>query len=133
MIFFENELSAAYVKGLSLRVLAHLGDAVFDLFERESKILQAPSARNLHDQVVKRVSAKSQAEILDSLTTFLSEEEADIVRRARNLKAGSRSGEQESYRKSTAFEALIGYLYLTDKLRLKEILQLTVRPAKDNS
>ena len=58
---------------------------------------------------------------------ILSEEEIDIVRRARNANIHTRAKNYsiEEYRHATALEALIGYLYLTANTdRLQEILEL---------
>ncbi len=118
-----RHLSAAEVRSIPLRMLAHLGDAVFHLHEREREILTAVSARQLHDKATSRVKAVKQAELLDLIAGNLTEAESDIVRRARNLKpSGYRKVAQAAYRKATAFEALVGFLYLSDRERLTEIL-----------
>ena len=115
------------VKDVSLRSLAHLGDAVFHLYEREREVTRTSSASQMHKRA--RVKATQQAELLQLLMPSLSEFELDLVRRARNLKAtGFRKVDQTSYRHATAFEALLGYLYLTDFARLKEILRITADP-----
>ena len=77
--------------------------------------------------MVSRVNSREQARLLLVLKPLLSEAEADIVRRARNLKPTSfrRNVEQSVLRQATAFEALIGYLYLTDEDRLQELLNKT--------
>jgi ribonuclease-3 family protein len=107
-------------------MLAHLGDAVFELYEREHEVMTAQSAETLHQKVVRRVNAESQAKILEGLMEHLHEAEQDLVRRARNLKlSGNRRADQTSYRYATAMEALVGYLYLTDKERLSQLLDLT--------
>lgn len=124
---FEKVLPVSEVRDLPLRVLAHLGDAVFELFEREREILSAPSALSMHQAVVRRVNAESQAKILEGLMEHLCDAERDIVRRARNLKlSGNRRADQSSYRHATALEALFGYLFLTDKARLAELLDLSL-------
>ncbi len=85
------------------------------------------SARQMHKRA--RVKATQQAELLQLVMPSLTEAESDLVRRARNMKAtGFRKVDQNSYRHATAFEALLGYLYLTDFARLKEILQITAEP-----
>lgn len=128
-MIFETTISTAEAKNLPLRMLAHLGDAVFELYEREREVLCASSAETLHHKVVRRVNAESQAKILEGLMPHLLELEQDIVRRARNLKlSGNRRADQTSYRYATAMEALVGYLYLTDKPRLAELLDLTRSP-----
>jgi ribonuclease-3 family protein len=115
------------VRDLPLKNLAHLGDVVFELFERENEILSAVSVENMHKQVVARVNSHEQARLLNLIKPMLNEEELDIVRRARNLKPGSfrRNVEQVILRHATAFEALIGYLYLMDESRLEELLKVT--------
>lgn len=115
------------VKNLDLRSLAHLGDAVFDLFQRERELLNAVTVNSMHKEVVNRVNSKEQARLLHIIKPALSEQESDIVRRARNLKtAGFRKNvEQSTLRQATAFEALVGYLYLTDEARLQTILTMT--------
>ena len=126
---FEQEMTEELVRDIPLRSLALLGDAVFELFERERQLLGTATTSRLHEKVVSRVNAAAQAALLDSLADadMFTEKEADLIRRARNLKPTvSRKSAQLSYRKSTAFEALIGYLYLRDRQRLKEILDFTV-------
>ncbi|MDP3507797.1 MAG: ribonuclease III domain-containing protein [Candidatus Melainabacteria bacterium] len=115
------------VKEIPLRSLAHLGDAVFELFERERELLASVTVKKMHDQVVSRVNSKEQARLIALLKPNLTEDELDIVRRARNLKPAGfrRNVEQTTLRQATAFEALIGYRFLTDENRLKELLDLT--------
>jgi ribonuclease-3 family protein len=115
------------VREMPLKNLAHLGDAVFELFEREKETLSAVTVESLHKQVVARVNSREQARLLLLLKPALSDSELDIVRRARNLKPTSfrRNVEQTVLRQATAFEALIGYLYLTDEARLQELLNKT--------
>lgn len=126
-MFYDLPSKEFVMQELSPRVLAHLGDGVFELFERERQVTQSRNAAKMHKRVQTRVNAVTQASILDQLMEHLSEEESDIVRRARNVKPNTyRKIDQSSYRKSTAFEALLGYLFLTNPQRLKEILFLTV-------
>jgi len=112
------------VREMPLKNLAHLGDAVFELFQREKETVSAVTVERLHAQVVARVNSREQARLLHCLKADLNENELEIVRRARNLKPTSfrRNVEQAVLRQATAFEALIGYLYLTDEGRLQELL-----------
>ncbi len=126
-MFFDLPSKEFVNQELSPRLLANLGDAVFELFERERQVTVSRNAAKMHKKVQTRVNAVTQALILDQLQEHLNEEENDIVRRARNVKPSTyRKIDQASYRKSTAFEALLGYLFLTNPQRLKEILFLTV-------
>ena len=115
------------VREIDLRSLAHLGDAVFELHERERQLLQQATVKSLHNKVVGRVNSREQARLLVQLKPLLTEAEQDIVRRARNLKVSGfrRNVEQSVMRQATAFEALIGYLYLTDEERLQNLLTFT--------
>ena len=123
---FVLKLDDGAVSDIDLRRLAHLGDAVFELYERELELLPNPSSKKMHDSVVSRVNARSQAKILENLMPHLNESEAYLVKRARNLKtSGYKKIDQNIYRYATAFEALIGYLYLSDQNRMIEILQKT--------
>lgn len=108
--------------------LAYIGDAVYELAVRRYLIKNGLVRSNrLHRETVKYVRAGAQAEALSALTTVLTEEEATMVRRGRNAKMlhvpkGSNATE---YRHSTAFECLIGFLYLKgDLVRLNEILEI---------
>lgn len=118
---------AKLARELDLRNLAHLGDAVFDLYVRERRLGTA-TVNKMHTTVVSQVNSKEQARLLQLVKNSLSEAEADIVRRARNLKTSGfrRNVEQSVLRQATAFEALVGYLYLIDLERLESLLDATM-------
>lgn len=127
-LFLEEDLPNTQISVLPVRVLAQIGDTVFTLFEQERLVLSAESAKTMHSQAVSRVQAQNQAQLLENLKEYLSDSELELVRRSRNVKTRSRNpAGQSAYRRSTAFEALIGYLYLTDQTRLKEMLKLTLK------
>lgn len=107
---------------ISIRNFAHLGDAAYELYIREKTVTATQNAKKLHKLTVSLVNAEFQAELLNTLEVHLTDDEKEIVRRARNLSVTTaRRVNQKLHRISTAFEALIGYLYLTNKERLKEI------------
>lgn len=110
---------------LSSKALAHLGDAVYELFIRERVVFWAPKIEEIHNLTTSYVNASFHTALLDYLMPSLLEDEVRIVKRARNqaLSTGKRR-EQATHRLSTAFEALIGHLYLSDKERLSEIFSL---------
>lgn len=123
MLFFTKALKAQDILEIPLPLLAHLGDAVFHVFERERLILTAASADEMHKRSAKRVNAVKQADLLDTLLPLLNAGEGDLIRRARNIKSASHKRiKQTIARKATAFEVLLGYLYLTDEIRLGRIL-----------
>lgn len=106
--------------------LAYLGDAVFELAVRSSLCASgAGKMKELHRMATERVRAAAQAKMLQNLTERLRPDEAEVVRRARNAKtAVPRSAQVSDYRYSTAFEALLGYLYVRgDWERLAELVQ----------
>jgi ribonuclease-3 family protein len=124
-LFGSALLSRSALADVSPKSLAHLGDAVFHLFERERELRLASSAKQMHIRA--RVSAQTQSDLLEKISPYLSGEEADIVRRARNVRATTaRRAEQVAYRRATAFEALLGYLYLNDPVRLRSVLAMTL-------
>jgi len=108
--------------------LAFIGDAVCDLHVRLALVAgEHPQARGLHEAAVAYVRAEAQAEALRRLDGQLTEAEQGIVRRARNARPGHppRHVDPAVYRQATAFEALIGYLFLAGQTaRLKEVLCL---------
>ncbi len=129
----NSTLSEPEARILSPRLLAHLGDAVFHLYERERELLLAKTASQIHRKATIRSSASGQANLLERINSRLNEAEADIVRRARNMKAAQRHSQQAAYRLATAFEALLGYLYLTNADRLDEILSWTLEDAAEEA
>ena len=67
---------------------------------------------------------------MEKLLIVLNEDEKEIVRKARNAKAKhkAKNFDEEEYKKATAFEALVGYLYLTNQTeRLNEILNFSIK------
>lgn len=115
------------INNINVIVLAYLGDAIYEVYIRESLINKGINkVERLQEESVKYVSAKGQAKILDNLisTGILNEEETDIVKRGRNYKRSSHPKNTDivTYKYATGFETLIGYLYLTNKDRLNEIL-----------
>ena len=114
------------INGMSPLTWAYIGDAVYELYIRNHLIETTNLKPNkLHRESIKFVKAKAQAKILENLQEFLTEEEKEIVRRGRNTQNHhkAKNATFQEYMYATAFEALIGYLYLTkqDK-RIEEIL-----------
>lgn len=105
------------VNEMSGSTLAYMGDVVWSLYVREYLIkLGYGKAHVLQKLTVKFVSAKAQARIFHKLEeeNFFNEKEMDIFKRGRNYTGGSypKNTDVQTYRISTGFEALIGYLYL---------------------
>lgn len=117
------------VKQLNSLELAYIGDAIYEVSIREYLIKKGiKKVNNLQKEAKKYVSAKGQCEILNSLINnkYLTQEEIDIVKHARNYKSVSKPKNTDiiTYKYATGFEALIGYLYLNKQMdRLKEIVE----------
>lgn len=114
------------VKLMPPLVWAYIGDCVYELFIRTTLINTTKlNPHKLHLEATNYVRATAQADILARIYDMLTAEEQDVVRRGRNAENHHlpKNANVTDYMYSTAFEALIGYLYLTkqDK-RLKEIL-----------
>lgn len=107
---------------LPIRSYAHIGDAVYELYAREKTVLLSSKVDKLHKYTVNIVNAQFQVYLLDNIQDFLTDEEKEIVRRARNLQVTTaKRCNHTIHRLSTAFEALIGYLYLNNPERLKDL------------
>lgn len=110
---------------MNLRNYAYLGDAVWELFIREKTIQQTNNAKKLHQITTNLVKTHTQSELLHFLEPNLTEEELDLVRRARNLPIPvGRRNIQAEYRQATAFETLIGWWKEHDTSRLDEMFGL---------
>lgn len=107
------------VRTYSPLTLAYIGDAVFDLVIRSVIVERANRSNNdLHKKAVRYVNAETQAKMITALLEHLTEEEEAIYKRGRNAKSHTtaKNASVGDYRKATGFEALVGYLYLTDRM-----------------
>ncbi|MEP0899920.1 ribonuclease III domain-containing protein [Nodosilinea sp. FACHB-13] len=132
-----GSLTLEQVNALSPVALAYIGDAVYELFVRGSFLLPPKRIQAFHQQVVNQVRAEQQARQVQQLLPLLTAAEQDLLRRGRNASSrGPRRVDSQIYQQSTAFEALIGYLYLTDQNRLAELLntiELSVTPSNSQA
>ena len=112
--------------------LAYIGDAVFELAARERLCWPPAKIDTLSSEVTSIVCAEGQHAILQRVQADfgLTEEEEDWLRRGRNASnRGPRRLDPKVYRASTAFEALIGYLYTVDRERLDALLDFCFEEA----
>lgn len=112
----EKEKSEHYQR--NVLVMAYLGDAVFTLMVREFLVEHYNYKSNgLNKMANAIVCAKSQADILTKLKETLTEDEMDIVMRARNSHTNNKAKNStlEEYSLATQFEALVGYWQLTNQ------------------
>lgn len=109
-------------------VLAYIGDAVYELVIR-TKVINRGSMQvsKMHKKSASLVKAESQANLFKCLEEELTPEEKAVYKRGRNAKAVTmaKHASMIDYRMATGFEALVGYLYVTEQLdRLMELLSL---------
>ncbi len=126
----NRERDVSDVNTMSPLTWAYIGDGVYELFVRTHLVNKTKMKPHmLHLESIKYVKAEAQVKILKRIQDNLTNEEKDIVRRGRNAENHHlpKNATVEEYSYSTAFEALIGYLYLTKQdERLKEILNLCI-------
>lgn len=112
-------------------VLAYIGDAVYEVYVRMYISKKGAAKTNfLHKASISFVSARAQANILEKLEEKLDDEELNIVRRGRNANSNTipKNASVADYKKATAFEALIGYLFLKGNIkRLEEIISFALK------
>ena len=121
------------VNQMSPLVWAYIGDSVYEQYIRDYLVTNTKyKPHKLHVEATKFVKAGAQAKILQQLEESLTEEEKEIVRRARNTKNHHlpKNSNVQEYMYATAFEGLIGYLHLSKNTnRLNEILELSLKYA----
>ena len=113
-------------KEINTTALAYIGDAVYEIYVREHVLGQDLSGMDknfgahvdaLHKRAIRSVRADGQAKAVKAMLNegFLSDEEAALVRRARNHKTASKpkNADAMDYKYATAFEALIGFWHLS--------------------
>lgn len=122
----EQIFDREQIKNLSTDSLAYVGDAFFTLLCR-NKVLLKHNAKpsKLNKTVTNLVNAHAQSEFLEKLMPNLTQEEQDVVRRARNSPTTTKSKNYglAEYKKATSFEALLGFLFYTDKKRLDALCE----------
>lgn len=116
------------IDNINVLALAYLGDAIYEERVREYLIRSGISlVDDLQKETIRYVSAKNQARIISYLinTKYLTDREINIVKRGRNYKKNRHPRHTDiiTYKLSTGFETLVGYLYLNnEKKRVEEII-----------
>ena len=115
---------------LSPLSLAYIGDAVYELYVR-THIMKDENlpVNKLHKTATGYVKAKAQSDAIHNIEDRLTEQEIAVFKRGRNAHShtSAKNADIVDYRHATGFEALIGYLYMTDnKERLNQVLEMSV-------
>lgn len=127
-MFEQKPLSVEEAKQMNPVTLAFLGDAVYSLYVRERMVRKGGKPSEFQRAASKVVSARGQSAFLENVLPLFSQEEEDIYRRGRNAKKATKSKHATAaeYNRSTGFEAVLGYLYLTgNEERLNFLLAQT--------
>ena len=124
----ERSKTEDEVNMLSPLTWAYVGDCIFELYIRTNLVNKSKlKPHKLHIETIKNVKAIAQADFLKSIEDRLTPKELDIVRRARNTQNHHlpKNADPADYMYATAFEGLVGYLYLCKQDdRLKEIFEM---------
>lgn len=125
MLEISEPLSKERAALMNPVVLAFVGDAAYTLLVRtELAQNSAAKANELNKKAAEIVSAHGQSGALERMLPLLTEEEEAVYRRGRNAKKATKSKNAtvSDYVRSTGFEALLGYLYLTGQTeRIQEL------------
>lgn len=113
---------------ISAMALAYLGDSVIELLVREHLILKGhEKSAKLNDEAKKFVTAIAQSQAYSAISSLLTDEEADVFRRAKNSTHLNipKSASRLQYQNATGFEAVFGYLHLLKRNdRIRELFLL---------
>ena len=124
----EFQLEDQDLRTYSPLTLAYIGDGIFDVIIRSIVVGRGNTPVNqLHHKTSHVVKAHSQAIMAEALMDVLTDTEKDIYRRGRNAKSHTmaKNATVTDYRSATGFEALMGYLYLTDQMeRMMEVVSI---------
>ena len=117
--------------------LAFEGDAIYSTYIRKYLIFQGLTKPNrLHHKTTRYVSAKAQAMLITKMleAQLLSEKEEDIYRRGRNANSHTKAKNTDvvTYKMSTGFEAVMGYLHMTEQIkRLEELIDWCIQTVEN--
>ena len=116
----QFDIGEVDIRTYSPLTFAYIGDGIYDLIIRSIVVGRGNTRVNeLHKRTSHIVKAHTQAEMIEKLLPHLTETEKDIYRRGRNAKSFTmaKNATVSDYRKATGFEALMGYLYLSDEFQ----------------
>ena len=126
--YLHMTLSENQLQTVSELALAHVGDAVFELLVRQELCCGGSALmKDLHRRTVARVTAPAQAAFVERILPALTEQEAAVYRRGRNVHthAAPKSATPGQYARATGLEALFGWLWLTGQQeRINDLYRL---------
>ena len=114
---------------MSVLQIAYIGDSVWTLIVRNQLIRKGLNVHHMHTECTNLVNAHAQAGFLRKIISELTPAESALVKRGRNAHARHpvpKNQNPEDYSLATAFEVLIGYLYLTGNNERIELFTNTI-------
>lgn len=130
------ELEYQDIRTYSPLTLAYIGDAIYELVIRTILVEKGNTQVNkLHKRASRLVKASAQSAMIEKLKPYLTEEEMSVFKRGRNAKAATmaKNATMSDYRRATGFEALMGYLYLTEQWkRMLELMKTGIREVEQD-
>ena len=138
----EEKLSfnEAMQKGLDLKkidpsmysplALAYIGDDAYDLVVRTFLLNQGNMQVNkINKRANSIVKAETQSKMVGIIEPSLTDEELAVYKRGRNAKSATtaKNASVNDYRRATGFEALMGFLYLSERFeRMISLIRMSL-------
>ena len=111
--------------------LAYVGDAAYEILVRKYILEKGITVNGQMHLAAKRfVSAAAQKEKLELIWYSLTEQEKEVAKRGRNAKSHShpKNANLSDYHSATGFEALFGFLYLSESFdRISELFDIITK------
>ena len=128
-----NKISKDDVNALNILSLAYIGDSIWEVCVRNYVISKNKYSKvnKLHRESINLVKAKVQADMIKSLkeNNMLDDDMLSVVMRGRNSANNPpKNANVQDYNYATGFEAMIGYLYITENYnKLDEIVKFCLK------
>ncbi|MDR2091236.1 MAG: ribonuclease III [Clostridiales bacterium] len=123
----QNPIETKDALGMNALVLAFIGDAFLTLFVRtDLATASSRKAGELHKRTSAVINARNQARIADAVFPLLDDAEREVYMRGRNAKSKNtaKNADVFVYKKATALEAVLGFLYVTGRTdRIEELMK----------
>ncbi|MCU0104309.1 ribonuclease III [Acholeplasma vituli] len=121
-------MEAHLINGVAL---AYIGDVYYELRIRRYLLsLGLTKVNDLHKKAIQFTAGSVQAGLMDVFIerNLLTETELNYFKKGRNASGpGRKNIDMATYHKSTGFESMVGYLYLTDINRCDELIDLAIQ------
>ena len=118
------------IRSYSPLTLAYIWDGVYELVIRTILVKKGNCPVNrMHKKASSLVKASAQSAIMEKIEDQLTEEEHAVYRRGRNAHSPTmaKHATMADYRRATGFEALIGYLYLSEEYtRMLDLIRMGI-------